>query len=98
MSEKIKPTHVERQAILYVRQSSAYQVTHNLESRRLQYAMQSRLGALGWKTVEVIDEDLGKSAGGSVARSGFQRLVADVCLGKVGVVAARELSRFARNS
>ena len=98
MSEKIKPTHVERQAILYVRQSSAYQVTHNLESRRLQYAMQSRLGALGWKTVEVIDEDLGKSAGGSVARAGFQRLVADVCLGKVGVVAARELSRFARNS
>ena len=98
MSEKIKPTHVERLAILYVRQSSAYQVTHNLESRRLQYAMQSRLGVLGWQTIEVIDEDLGKSAGGSVARAGFQRLVADVCLGKVGVVAARELSRFARNS
>ncbi len=84
--------------MVYVRQSSAYQVGHNLESQRLQYAMQHRLRDLGWRTVEVVDEDLGKSAGGGVERPGFRRLVAEVCLGQVGVVAARELSRFARNS
>jgi DNA invertase Pin-like site-specific DNA recombinase len=98
MTEKIKPTHVNRKAILYIRQSSPQQVMHNQESRRLQYAMKERLVALGWKSVEVIDEDLGKSAGGSIERSGFQRMVADVSLAKVGVVAGRELSRFARNS
>jgi DNA invertase Pin-like site-specific DNA recombinase len=98
MSDKIKPQHLSRKAILYVRQSSAYQVTHNLESQRLQYAMQERLQQLGWREIEVVDEDLGRSAAGLVARSGFERMVADVCLGKVGAVAAREVSRFARNS
>ena len=98
MSEKIKPVHLERAALLYVRQSSSFQVAHNLESQRLQYRMKDRLALLGWESVDVIDEDLGKSASGSVDRSGFQRLVANVCLGKIGVVAARELSRFARNS
>ena len=66
MTEKIKPMHVNRKAILYIRQSSPHQVMHNQESRRLQYAMKERLVALGWKSVEVIDEDLGKSAGGSI--------------------------------
>jgi len=98
MSEKIKPHHCQRKAVLYVRQSSPYQVIHNLESQRLQYAMQERLKALGWREVEVLDEDLGKSAAVAMQRAGFQRMVADVCLGKVGAVAARELSRFARNS
>jgi DNA invertase Pin-like site-specific DNA recombinase len=98
MSDKIKPQHVERKAILYIRQSSAYQVTHNLESQRLQYAMQDRLHHLGWREIEVVDEDLGRSAAGMVTRAGFERMVAEVCLGKVGAVAAREVSRFARNS
>ena len=98
MSEKVKPHHLERKAILYVRQSSAYQVMHNLESQKLQYAMQQQLRQLGWREVEVIDEDLGRSAAGTVARAGFERMVAEVCLGKVGAVAAREVSRFARNS
>ena len=98
MSEKIKPQHLARKAILYVRQSSAYQVNHNLESQKLQYAMQERLGQLGWREIEVVDEDLGRSAAGTVSRSGFERMVAEVCLGKVGAVAAREVSRFARNS
>jgi DNA invertase Pin-like site-specific DNA recombinase len=98
MNDKVKPQHLSRKAILYVRQSSAYQVNHNLESQRLQYAMQERLQQLGWREVEVVDEDLGRSAAGMVARSGFERMVADVCLGKVGAVAAREVSRFARNS
>src|SRR4249919_3507792 len=98
MSDKIKPQHLSRKAILYVRQSSAYQVSHNLESQRLQYAMQDRLQHLGWREIDVVDEDLGRSAAGMVIRSGFERMVADVCLGKVGAVAAREVSRFARNS
>jgi DNA invertase Pin-like site-specific DNA recombinase len=98
MSEKIRPHHLQRKAILYVRQSSAYQVLHNLESQKLQYAMQEHLRRLGWHEIEIIDEDLGRSAAGTTARAGFERMVAEVCLGKVGAVAAREVSRFARNS
>jgi DNA invertase Pin-like site-specific DNA recombinase len=98
MHEKIRPHHLERKAILYVRQSSAYQVLHNRESGTLQYAMRDRLTALGWSRVKTVDDDLGRSAAGGVARAGFDRMVAEVCLGKVGAVAAREVSRFARNS
>ena len=97
MSDKIKPHHLERKAILYIRQSTAYQVSHNLESQKLQYAMQDRLQQLGWREIEVVDEDLGRSAAGTVTRAGFERMVAEVCLGKVGAEAAREVSRFARN-
>ena len=97
-TEKATPDHLARKAILYVRQSSVQQVLHNRESRQLQYAMRERLSGLGWSAIEVIDEDLGKSAGGGVVRGGFERMVAEVSLGRVGVVAARELSRFARNS
>ncbi len=98
MSEKVRSQHLERKAILYVRQSSPYQVIHKLESQKLQYAMETRFRQLGWREIEVIDEDLGRSAAGSVLRAGFERMVAEVCLGKVGAVAAREVSRFARNS
>jgi DNA invertase Pin-like site-specific DNA recombinase len=98
MSEKIRTQHLQRKAILYVRQSSAYQVSHNLESQKLQYAMQERLRQLGWREIEVVDEDLGRSAAGTVTRTGFERMVVEVSLGKVGAVAAREVSRFARNS
>ena len=98
MSEKIHAQHLARKAILYVRQSSAFQVTHNVESQKLQYAMRERLGQLGWQEIEVVDEDLGRSAGGTVTRTGFERMVAEVCLGRVGAVAAWEVSRFARNS
>jgi len=98
MIEKVKPTHLGRKAILYVRQSSTYQVRHNLESQRLQYAMREQLARLGWPAVDVVDEDLGKSAGGAQERFGFQQMVAEVSLAQVGIVAARELSRFARNS
>ena len=98
MSEKIRPNHLERKAILYVRQSSVYQVNNNLESQKLQYAMEERLRNLGWREVEVVDEDLSRSASGSVMRAGFERMVSEVCLGQVGAVAAREVSRFAWNS
>jgi DNA invertase Pin-like site-specific DNA recombinase len=98
VSEKIKLHHLERKAIVYIRQSSTHQVLHNQESRHLQYAMQERVRALGWTEVEVVDDDLGRSAAGMVTRTGFERMVAEVCLGHVGAVAAREVSRFARNS
>lgn len=96
--EKISPHHLEPKAILYVRQSSAQQVLPNRESRALQYAMRDRLATLGWSCIETIDDDLGRSATGGVTRAGFDRMVADICLGKVGAVAGREVSRFARNS
>ena len=97
-ADKIKPHHLARKAIVYVRQSSAHQVLHNPESRSLQYAMRDRLSDLGWSEIAIVDDDLGRSAAGGVARAGFERMVAEVCLGKVGAVAAREVSRFARNS
>jgi hypothetical protein len=84
ISEKIRPHHLERKAILYVRQSSPHQVLHNRESSALQYAMRDRLIALGWSEIETVDDDLGRSAAGGVARAGFERMVAEVCLGKVG--------------
>ncbi len=98
MSEKIRANHLSRKAVLYVRQSSPHQVIRNEESRRLQYGMEERLRRLGWTEVQVIDEDQGRSASGTAERVGFERMVAEVCLGKVGAVAAREVSRFARNS
>ena len=98
ITDKVRPHHLERKALLYVRQSSAHQVLHNRESGALQYAMRDRLTALGWSEIEVIDDDLGRSAAGGVQRAGFERMVAEVCLGKVGAVCAREVSRFARNS
>ena len=98
MSEKLRPHHLQRKAILYIRQSSPYQVLHNLESQKLQYAMQDHLHRLGWGEVEVIDEDLGRSAAGTTTRAGFERMVAQVCMGQIGAVAAREVSRFARNN
>lgn len=97
-SDKLRPHHLSRKALLYVRQSSAHQVLHNRESSVLQYAMRDRLTMLGFTDIEVIDDDLGRSAAGSVQRAGFERMVAEVCLGKVGAVCAREVSRFARNS
>src|SRR4051794_13364307 len=98
MSDKIQARHTSRKAVLYVRQSSAYQVAHNLESRKLQYGMEQRLRQLGWVEIEVVDDDLGRSADGGAQRAGFERMVADGCLGKVGAVAARGGSPVARNS
>lgn len=74
-TDKIGPQHLRRKAILYVRQSSAHRVLHNRESG----ALLRRLTALGFAEIEVIDEDLGRSAAGSVQRSGFERMVAEVC-------------------
>ena len=88
-ADKIGAQHRARKAVLYVRQSSAHQVQHNRESGALQYAMRERLVQLGWSEIEVVDDDLGRSAAGGVARAGFERMVAEVCLGRVGAVACR---------
>ena len=80
-ADKICARHLARKAVLYVRQSSPHQVQHNRESGALQYAMRERLVRLGWSEVEIVDDDLGRSAAGGVARAGFERMVAEVCLG-----------------
>ena len=66
ISDKVRPHHLERKALLCVRQSSAHQVLHNRESSALQYAMRDRLAGLGWSEIEIIDDDLGRSAAGGV--------------------------------
>ena len=91
-TDKVRPHHLERKAILYVGQSSAHQVLHNRVSSALQYAMRDRLFALGWSEIEVIDDDLGRSAAGGVQRAGFKRMVVEICLRKVGPVCAGGLA------
>lgn len=97
-SEKIRPEHLARPALVYVRQSTVDQVRHHHESRRRQYDLAAHARALGWQEVVVIDEDLGKSGATTAGRTGFQRLVADVSLGRVGAVFSLEVSRLARNN
>ena len=98
-SVQITPSHQARQAAIYIRQSTVEQVTHNLESQRRQYGLVDRAVNLGWPRpqVIVIDDDLGVSGGGG-ARIGFDRLVAEVGLGHIGIVLAIEVSRLARNN
>ena len=93
---KITTEHLARSAYVYVRQSTADQLTHNHESRRRQYGLANRARQLGWTAVEVIDDDLGRSGSG-IARPGFERLLAAICEARVGAVLAIEASRLARN-
>ena len=93
---KITAEHLARSAYVYVRQSTADQLIHNRESRRRQYALADRARQLGWSSVEVVDEDLGRSGGGT-NRPGFERLLTAICSGGVGAVLAIEASRLARN-
>ncbi len=93
---KITTEHLARSAYVYIRQSTADQLTHNHESRRRQYGLADRARQLGWTKVEVIDDDLGRSGGGT-ARPGFERLLAAICEARVGAVLAVEASRLARN-
>ncbi len=93
---KIMPEHLARAAFVYVRQSTAYQVVNNLESQRRQYGLVERARQLGWDDVQVVDDDLGKSGGGTT-RPGFEKLLAAICEGRVGAVVSLEASRLARN-
>ena len=96
---KVTTGHLHRSAYLYIRQSTLRQVLENTESTQRQYALRQRAVTLGWpeQRIVVIDEDQGQSGASSVEREGFQRLVADVGLGKVGIVMGLEVSRLARN-
>jgi DNA invertase Pin-like site-specific DNA recombinase len=96
---KIHEHHLERQAYVYIRQSSLRQVAENLESQDMQYQLVNRARELGWgrRQVEVIDDDLGKSGASSQERGGFQTLVAAVGLRQVGIVLVTDVSRLARN-
>ena len=98
--EKIKASHLKRDAYLYVRQSSLQQVMENKESTQRQYALRQRAVALGWplERIVVIDSDLGQSGASCEDREGFQRLVAEVGMGQAGIVMGLEVSRLARNS
>jgi DNA invertase Pin-like site-specific DNA recombinase len=93
---KITPEHLSRSAYVYVRQSTPDQLMNNPESRRRQYALATRARTLGWQNVIVIDDDLGRSGGGTV-RPGFERLLTAICTGGAGAVLAIEASRLARN-
>jgi len=93
---KITAEHLARSAYVYIRQSTADQLVHNQESQRRQYGLADRARQLGWASVEVIDDDLGRSGGG-VSRPGFERMLAAICEGRAGAVFAIEASRLARN-
>jgi DNA invertase Pin-like site-specific DNA recombinase len=98
-SSKVTARHLQRNAYLYVRQSTLRQVLENSESTKRQYALRERAVALGWpiERVVVIDHDLGQSGASAADREGFQQLVSDVSLGRAGIVLGLEVSRLARN-
>lgn len=98
--DKIKPTHLQRLAFVYVRQSSEAQVLHNPESTDRQYKLVDRAIALGWQKqhIKIVDEDLGCSASGSDERPGFVNITAEVALGHAGLILSIEVSRVARSN
>lgn len=99
-NEKIKPTHLQRQAFVYVRQSTATQVERNRESTDRQYRLKDRAINLGWpkQQVRIIDEDLAQSGADSLQRTGFTMMISEVALGRVGLILSLEVSRVARNN
>lgn len=98
--QKVKAAHLQRNAYLYIRQSTLRQVFENSESTKRQYALRQKAVALGWPLdrIIVIDSDLGQSGASAADREGFQRLVTEVSLGRAGIVLGLEVSRLARNS
>jgi DNA invertase Pin-like site-specific DNA recombinase len=97
INNKIKESHLKRKAVIYIRQSTDRQVKKNIESQRLQYALQDKAKNWGWKDIEIIDSDLGSSAAlGAAKRHGFERLTSLVAVGEAGVIFSREASRLSR--
>lgn len=98
--QKVTAHHLKRNAYLYIRQSTLRQVFENTESTERQYALRQRAAALGWaqEKIVVIDSDQGQSGASMAGRDGFQKLVADVGMGRAGIVMGLEVSRLARNS
>jgi DNA invertase Pin-like site-specific DNA recombinase len=99
VNDKIQLVHLERRAVVYLRQSTLKQVFEHRESTARQYALKERAMALGWpaERVDVIDEDLGQSGSSAERRTGFQRTAEDVAQGRVGAIFATEVSRLARS-
>ena len=95
--ELLPPAVLKRKVVVYVRQSTQAQVQIHLESQRRQYELVDEARRRGFRDVEVIDDDLGRSASGAVARPGFEKLVAWLCAGEVGAVLCFDASRLARN-
>jgi DNA invertase Pin-like site-specific DNA recombinase len=98
MNPKITSEHLNRRAVVYIRQSTMNQVRNNLESQRRQYGLKDNAYQMGWIEIEVIDEDLGHSSVFSQSRTGFLRLVAEVSMKEVGAIFCIEGSRLARNN
>ncbi len=98
-SELVKPAHLARRAVVYIRQSTPHQVVSNQESLRLQYALRQRAHELGWHEadIDVIDADLGLSGASVTQRSGFKELVGRVGLSEVGLILSIDVTRLARN-
>jgi DNA invertase Pin-like site-specific DNA recombinase len=98
-SDLIRPYHLARRAIIYVRQSTQQQVISNQESLRLQYALKHRARELGWpeSSIDVVDKDLGRSGATTDGRAGYQELVAQAALGHIGILIAYDATRLARN-
>jgi len=98
--QKVKASHLKRDAYLYIRQSTIRQVFENTESTKRQYGLREQAVTLGWplERIHVIDSDLGQSGASAVDRAGFQRLVSEVGMGRAGIVLGLEVSRLARNS
>ena len=99
-TQKIQSTHIDRRAIIYLRQSTLRQTVEHSESTRRQYDLRYRALDLGWpeSRVDIIDEDLGRSGTTTNRRTGFQRLAEEVAAGRVGAIFALEISRLARSS
>ena len=95
-ADLLPATVLRRKAVVYVRQSTPMQVQSNLEGQRRQYELVDVARQRGFREVEVIDDDLGRSASGAVVRPGFERLVAWLCAGEVGAVLCFDASRLAR--
>lgn len=98
-SELVTPLHIQKKAVIYIRQSTPHQQISNQESLRLQYALQERAQHLGWhaEDVEIIDADLGLTGASAQHRTGFQELVAKVTLGQVGIILSVDVTRLSRN-
>ncbi len=98
-SELVQPHHLQRQAVVYLRQSSPQQVLNNQESLKLQYALRDRAGHCGWDAsqIAIIDTDLGLTGSSTTCRAGFHELVTRVNLGQVGIILAYDVTRLARN-
>jgi DNA invertase Pin-like site-specific DNA recombinase len=98
-SELVTPQHLQKKAIIYIRQSTPHQQISNQESLRLQYALQERAQRLGWhaQDIEIIDADLGLTGASAQHRTGFQELVAKVTLGQAGIILSVDVTRLSRN-